>query len=386
MATRAVASLGASVILFGTAAVANACLWDYDTLKMERRQFPSTLELITGKFLRHSPDYYQWRIRDRKYRLEREPGNLALYDDLAAAYDKTGRHDRAVEIMLKKEQLKPGLYETYANLGTFYIHGGKPEEGLRHIKRAIEINPDAHFGREVYQQLLVEYVLEIRNSGRKGLPLSPADKDGVRTQTFAKFVLARQKPKDGKEAEVGRAVKGVLGMMRFGKHDSPILLEALGDLLDVEFERSEPRENAKRLAARAFLKASYEVKDHDAKGKYRWLAEQALRLQADRDTDEQISLARLEIRFQTELDQGNEWYEQIRADEAKWVQSGADVDFEYSRKYYDEPTVSLPDSDDPLEQLVTFGIVALVGVALVVALVVYLFYRRRNSRSRTHAA
>jgi LPXTG-motif cell wall-anchored protein len=39
-----------------------------------------------------------------------------------------------------------------------------------------------------------------------------------------------------------------------------------------------------------------------------------------------------------------------------------------------------------LEQLVTFGIVALVGVALVVALVVYLFYRRRNSRSRTHAA
>lgn len=36
-----------------------ACLWDYDTLAMERSRFPSTLELITGKFLRHSPEFYQ---------------------------------------------------------------------------------------------------------------------------------------------------------------------------------------------------------------------------------------------------------------------------------------------------------------------------------------
>jgi hypothetical protein len=36
-------------------AIAVACMWDYDTIKMERTRFPSTLELITGKFLRHSP-------------------------------------------------------------------------------------------------------------------------------------------------------------------------------------------------------------------------------------------------------------------------------------------------------------------------------------------
>src|SRR5687768_12330427 len=48
---------------------AAACLWDSDTIKMERSRFPGTLELITGKFLRHSPEFYEWRIRDRLKRL-----------------------------------------------------------------------------------------------------------------------------------------------------------------------------------------------------------------------------------------------------------------------------------------------------------------------------
>jgi len=46
--------------LLGLPAAAVACLWDYDTLKQERARFPSTLELITGKFLRHSPEFYEW--------------------------------------------------------------------------------------------------------------------------------------------------------------------------------------------------------------------------------------------------------------------------------------------------------------------------------------
>ena len=40
------------------------------------------------------------------------------------------------------------------------------------------------------------------------------------------------------------AVNGVLGMMRFGKHDSPILYEALGDLLSGPMHTID----AKRLA------------------------------------------------------------------------------------------------------------------------------------------
>ena len=52
------------LVVLGTTAW--ACLWDNDTLQMERLRFPSVLEIITGKFVRHSPAYYAWRIVDRK--------------------------------------------------------------------------------------------------------------------------------------------------------------------------------------------------------------------------------------------------------------------------------------------------------------------------------
>lgn len=57
-----------SLVLLITAPVL-ACLWDYDTLAEERRQFPSALELMTGKFLRHSPEFYEWRIADREKKM-----------------------------------------------------------------------------------------------------------------------------------------------------------------------------------------------------------------------------------------------------------------------------------------------------------------------------
>ncbi|MGH6644977.1 MAG: hypothetical protein ACRED3_20010, partial [Bradyrhizobium sp.] len=56
-------------LLVGLPAIALACLWDSDTLKQERSRFPTTLELITGKFLRHSPEFYKWRIEDRQARI-----------------------------------------------------------------------------------------------------------------------------------------------------------------------------------------------------------------------------------------------------------------------------------------------------------------------------
>ncbi len=161
-----------------------ACSWDYDTLKMERTRFPGTLELITGKFLRHSPEFYRWRIENRLKRLESDPANLALLDDLAVAYDKTGRHDLAIETALRADAIRPGRYETAANLGTFHFHAGQLHEGLPHIGRALAINSDAHFGREKYQKLLAEYILS-RPAG--ALPLAEI-RSGSLTGTFAEFI------------------------------------------------------------------------------------------------------------------------------------------------------------------------------------------------------
>lgn len=269
-------------------------------------------------------------------RLEKSPQNVALYDDLAVAYDKTGQHDKAIETILRKEAISPGLYETYANLGTFYIHNGQFREGLEQIAKAIEINPDAHFGRERYQKLLVEYVLSKRSEqANASLPLSH-DQRTHGIGGFARFVLetqgldAKETDQKDQQAELAAALKGVLGMLRFGKHDSPVLLEATADLL-----LADQRSDAKRLAARAFLKAAFEVEDEKAKKAYRKLAEQTLALQTiNAQSYTPLKLSQLEKTLRGELKKADEGFERIRRDEQRWIRQGADVERLFADKYY----------------------------------------------------
>jgi tetratricopeptide (TPR) repeat protein len=364
-----------------------ACLWDYDTLRMERQRFPGTLELITGKFLRHTPEFYEWRIKNRLTKLQADPNNLAYLDDLGVAYDKTGQHQKAIETALAAEKIKPGRYETEANLGTFLIHSGKLEEGLKHIDRAIMINPDAHFGREKYQKYLVEYGLKRRAAGRLKLPLATKDELG-RRERFADFLQAGANW-DSFEPERQAALKGVLGMMKFGHHDSPVLLEALGSLLanqDTPLpDRSHyPGErDAKRLAARAYLKASYEATDAEAKAAYRETASQALTVQTrGPGTTDRLTLEELEQDFQRELAEAREWYEELRQNELSWIRDGKDPEQEFDRLYYKEPAISTATDGEKspyrrLLGLILFGLVVFAASLLVALLVTRLAARRR---------
>ena len=332
------------LIVLALSIPAAACLWDLDTLAVERSRFPTALELITGKFLRHSPAYYRWRVENRTERLVDEPDNLALYDDLAVAYEKLGEHEKAIETTLKKDKLKPGLYETHANRGTFYIHAGRLAEGLEQIERAIEINPDAHFGREVYQKLLVKYVLEKREQGGGKLPL-PLDTSGRYESPvgFATHVMVARFGEDWHEEtletrqpEFEKAIKGVLGMMRFGNFDSPVLLEAAGDLL---LSRGYP-EDAKRLATRAYLRASYEASDPQARDAYQTIARQSVGGQSvGIGNTDQLPFESLEATFKQEVDEAESWYQSLQADEQRWIDEGRDLDLEFASKYLEEPLV-----------------------------------------------
>jgi tetratricopeptide (TPR) repeat protein len=316
-----------------------ACLWDYDTLAVERQRFPSALELITGKFLRHSPEYYHWRIKDRTERLQQTTVSPEVFDDLAVAHDKLGEHDQAVAYMLQKEERYPGLYETYANLGTFHIHAGRLQEGLQHIDRAIAINPDAHFGREIYQKLLVQYVQQQQADAGTSLPLAPSVE--TRNQQFVgfgQFVLTSLNvPLDDSDAELQKAIKGVAGMMRFGHHDSPILLEAMGDLLLSVGDMSD----AKRLATRAYLKASFESDDQSARQAYTQLAEAALQMQTTSSfSHKQLSITDLTQQLQQEIQQAERWYHDVKSRELTWIAEGGDVDAQYAAYFYEEPAVN----------------------------------------------
>lgn len=381
--------------------VAFACMWDYDTIKMERTRFPGTLELITGKFLRHSSEFYQWRITNRLKRLETDPTNAALLDDLAAAYDKTGQHDKAIETALKTEKLHPGRYETAANLGTFYFHSGKLEEGIPHIDRALKINPNAHFGREKYQKLLVEYVLRHRQGGPLKLPLANVEvyPETVRESPSLHYVKVkntfeeclRPAGSDGPltPEEAAHAIKGILGMMKFGKHDSPVLLEALGSLLTQGYEN--PTADAKLLAARAYLKASYEVPEGPARNTYREMAANAIQMQSPRGKLEAISLESVEADFQKELEEGRTWYAELHERELSWIREGQDPEAEFDKLYDAEPEVSgmnLKDPPTPNEVLRVLFIVgrivlvlAAVGFPLAIRLIVERIPKKSIRRS-----
>ena len=232
-----------------------ACLWDKDTLEMERQKVPSALEVITGKFLRHSDAYYHWRIKDRESRLEELNIDAFLKTDLAVAYFKLGDIDRAIEIQLEVEEKNPGQYESYANLATFYIESGQYDEGIKFVEKAMEINADAHFGRAIYQKLLAMY-LKLRieeDGGTLNLPLKrkdskmnivkfrdyigvtePVDEElqdrDVYISTFHSFVSFYFNH-HGEGYESTEAIMGMVGILRFADHTSPILLEAIGDLL-----------------------------------------------------------------------------------------------------------------------------------------------------------
>src|SRR5262249_10582580 len=103
----------------------------------------------------------------------------AALDDLGVGLSRLGKHEEAVALMRKKLKQQQDLvflgneylYSSYANLGTFLIlwqiaegfdkPGAKDrtKESIDWIHKAIEAKPDSHFGREIWQVVLEEFVL-----------------------------------------------------------------------------------------------------------------------------------------------------------------------------------------------------------------------------------
>jgi hypothetical protein len=361
-----------------------ACLWDYDTLRQERARFPSALELMTGKFLRHSPAFYEWRVRDRLARLQENPEDLRLRDDLAVAYHKIGRNDQAIGICIEMLRMQPGRYETLSNLGTFYILDGDLKKGLTFIDQALEINPDAHFGRERYQKWLVEYALTCSPEGNLLLPLNQDRYGG-----FARFLKEKIQPWD--LAANQKAVQAVLGMMRFANHDNPLLLEALGDLLMAQEHDTLSGDgnaaDAKALATRAYLLAAYRTEGKTAEA-YRQLAQEAASLQVITKAGE-AALPEIEKRLQLELADAQQWYDELAAKERAWIDAGANVEAEYDRLYDREPQ-ALDDSTQPgwryrVRDLLLGGVILGLALLIVVVLLVRRMSKQASLTNSSHA-
>jgi hypothetical protein len=83
---------------------AHACLKDRDSdsLAAEARGLPEMVGVITGRFERNPPLFYEMRVKRVAAELAARPGDLPLYDDIAVALDRLGRDDEAVAWIEKK--------------------------------------------------------------------------------------------------------------------------------------------------------------------------------------------------------------------------------------------------------------------------------------------
>lgn len=310
---------------------ATACIWDHDTIAMENARFPEVIDIISGNFPRHSREFHEWRITRTKARLEKTPDGLALYDDLAVSLHKLGDHAAAIETMKTKEAIRPGVYETYSNMGTFLIYTGDLPRSLDFINKALSINPGAHFGREKYQKWLVEWVI----AGKPTLSKRPGPNDqmGFSPSGYAAFVLSKQ-PVTARtvmtEALRKEALQGVLGMMRFADFDNPLLQEALADLLLT----GDADANASYLASLACLHASQKAGSPEDKArlasKLSTASSTLLKLNTSRNAS---SRKILEDELQAILKRGENLASTVRKDELSWIKGGKDVSAEFTRKY-----------------------------------------------------
>jgi tetratricopeptide (TPR) repeat protein len=368
-----------------------ACLWDTETLLQERAAAPSVLEVIVGKFPRHSRAYYEWRLEDRLTQLESDPDNDRLLDDIAVSYEKLGNHDAAIAIAKEQLNRTPRRYETLANLGTFLIHKGELEEGMSYIESAIDVNPDAHFGREEYQLLLVKYLSMLSRDGDYTLPLGAnrlSEDDWKSKYPFMRFIGAEVLGDDDTwigEVERQKAVDAILGMMRFSQHDSPVLLDVLGELLEVDSRR--------RLAFRCYMSAATQVADGEAKQGYETLARRVIGEQHNRgNTEQPVSAEEVLARFRKERLDADDWFAELTANEAKWIAAGEDVDARFHEHYRDPQAALIVEDanaeptygDEYASELVGNIVLAVVfsclcGIGIIAMLWVAIIRRRRNA-------
>jgi hypothetical protein len=365
--------------------------------------------MITGKFVRHSPAYYQWRMQDRTQRMRSPAEDPALVDDLAVAYSKLGRHAEGITLLEQVLAAHPDRYETLANLGTIYMLSGDLKVGKEYIDRAIIVNPDAHFGREKYQSLLAEYFLTTRKSPHPAAEAFDIARRTEQCHGFARFILEKRgwigggideyvKNAEERKAELAAAQKGILGMMHFANYDSPLLLEALGDLL---MAGPTHQDDALQLAARAYYRVSQLSNDQATKDEFKKAAANMVVGHLDyinyrKDRNTEASLEKLSADLNREFADGQAYFDAIAADEQRWIAAGVDVDQAFAAKYYDSLDSTIEDAEkqlaterrdersSPYQEAINRGLLVLGAIAAGFALTLWgtvIAIRRIRARS-----
>jgi hypothetical protein len=352
-------------------------------------------DVLHERYPRHGRDYYRARNAAARKGWEEfvashaaselpDAATLSLLDDLGVGLDQLGKHTEAVRVLrdkLRRQQAGGlqgrALYTSYANLGTVLIHGNfraaqagdtaareRMREGLKFVRQSIEVNPEAHFGREVWQAIAVEYFLAVsddpklllqfdligdrldptsnpsdnrcmnRTAVGKEIPrdVSQALTDGVDDDDrnrlrhsitavgaedgWARVVVGGQK----KPAPFDEPTLGIVAMWRYGGGPNPHFALALGEIMI--------RVGQRYIAWCAYERA-IEMKDRFWPDPTRCgkLVEHCRRrqavIEAQLDPEERDNLR---PRFQAELAHGRQYQKEYQDYESRRIAEGASVD------------------------------------------------------------
>ncbi len=250
-----------------------ACAWDDDTLAAEVNGLPTVADAIVGRIDVNPPLYYEIRIKLSMARLAKNRRDYEAYDNLSVAYDKLGRFSEAMSILAKKraamegQELEPKSgdsrdpwYRYHANLGTVLAHEwvrrqpkADPKhltEGIRQLQRSIEINPDAHFGREVVQVKILQMLNRKFGAAQSETDYSPES-------DWHAFVN-----KQG----AANVIDGVIGMMALGAGaDSPEMISLISSSLgrrDAHLSQLTTLRLQEMAAAKQIPKLDFEIASH----------------------------------------------------------------------------------------------------------------------------
>ncbi len=233
------------LLLLAFAAPLSACLWDYDTLAQESKGMPDVKAAIVGGFPRNPPLYYEMRLERVTRLLAENPDDLDAYDAAGVACDRLGRSDEAIEWMARKlaamerigydasQHAQPNhRYRYLANLGTFHAHrwfknGAKRGDtadmlrGRELIAQAIKENPDAHFGREKYQLMAMEWVIALRPFDElipdaQGVPQKPWPLPNMLGISMQDAYIVHDNDDELAELGLAGAIEGLSGLIVMG--------------------------------------------------------------------------------------------------------------------------------------------------------------------------
>ena len=232
--------LNVLLCLILTVGTAWACLWDSDTIETELQGVPDRRILVSNRWYRHGLPYYQERI-DRLS--SKQNKTLVEYDDLAVAFERTQDFNAALTILDEKlgylddNPNQEHLYRYHANYGTVLAHSGAYESALLQLEKAIEINPDAHFGREEFQIHLIRFIVATQKDSSLwkthnflSFANHPASFETHYRSIFPSYKASWDGEHWGQEEDLEKAYQGISGMLRFGGREGPELYRALGDV------------------------------------------------------------------------------------------------------------------------------------------------------------